>query len=145
MGLSSILLAAVGVYFSGDGPAVAEKGFFYGYNWVGPAPNKLSVHFHTVPYSTHYTVHHTMSYTTYHTIHHTAPCTTHHTMPYTTYHATHYTSHFTLRLHHTVLYITHYTTYYTLHIILHVSLYITLYITHTLHIMQYTPFHTALH
>jgi UDP-galactose transporter len=34
MGLSSIMLAIVGIYFSGDGPVVWNKGFFYGYNWV---------------------------------------------------------------------------------------------------------------
>jgi UDP-sugar transporter A1/2/3 len=34
MGISSIILGFVGVFLSGDGPVVMEKGFFYGYTYV---------------------------------------------------------------------------------------------------------------
>jgi len=34
MGLSSIVLAFLGIYFSGEGEVVMKNGFFAGYNWV---------------------------------------------------------------------------------------------------------------
>jgi hypothetical protein len=43
MGISSIILGFVGVFLSGDGPVVMEKGFFYGYTYVVVAVILLQV------------------------------------------------------------------------------------------------------
>jgi UDP-sugar transporter A1/2/3 len=44
MGISSIILGFVGVFLSGDGPGVMEKGFFYGYSYVVVAVILLQVY-----------------------------------------------------------------------------------------------------